>query len=358
MNTQRNFSLRLRIYLPLGLFFLLVISGCKETSSTTTAGILEHCKILIDQANWTNAIDACDDIETDEGRHLTAQAYMGRAGLSLLSIAGELMGGGDGGAAASVFAFFPDTTADENDYNSALQYLLGKDADDSDYIEEKTQSIYLEGLLISSMLILKQLKLLLGLSIDSNGDFAACDMDETSDNFCAFVPSITMDTSIPDVEVPDKLVFNGLGQTFYSGICGQSDDATHDTVKTTDITTDEDDPASTSDPKEKLTVTVTNNVTVYGCTIQTTSALYYNQVANDNFEGFDDLDDLSVLDFYGRMNNGNNFSIEIIEASGDTAAQEIAFCNTGYIALPSATDTKLNDCEILAMFTDQSSDLF
>ena len=346
----------LRICNLLLFVFCLVIflPGCKDTTAVHQSGVLETCKGLIDDENWDEAVSTCEDVDNDEGWHLAAQAYMGRAGLSLFDVVNTMMSSSDDdGAATVIFAYLPETTSDTNDYKSALESLMGNDSSGKPYIGDKSQTVYLEAVLVSSMLIFKELKTLLGLGL-ANGAFTTCSLDATADNTCTFIPTIQTQV-VSTVEVPEKLVFGGLGSSFYTAICGQANDASFDGTKQTDVTTDEEDPA---DPPNKITVTVTNNVTVNGCTIQEGSPLYYNRIANQGFTGVSEISGLEALDFYTMMDHGRNFAFEVVEAYGSTPAVELSFCNQGYIDLPDATDDKLNDCEILAMFTDESSDIF
>jgi len=357
MNHMSFRFFNITLLITLSILFLLLGVGCKDTSSVHQASQMEVCQGLVDDENWGEAISECADVENDEGWHLTAQAHMGRAGLSLFNVINTLLSSSeDGGPSTIIFGFIPETTSDANDYQSALDYLLGTDSAGNPRIQQKTQAIYLEALLVSSMLIFKDLKTLLGLGL-VDSEFTTCSLDSTADNTCTFIPTIKTQI-VGTAEVPEKLQFTGLGSSFYSGICSQANDPTYDGTKQTDVTTDEDDPASVTNPKEKLVVTVTNDITVDSCTIQVGSPLYYNKIASQNFTGASEISGLEVLDFYSKMDHGRNFSFEVVEATGDTEATELAFCNTGYIALPDASDDKLNDCEILAMFTDESSDIF
>ena len=333
---------------------VVLIAGCKDTPAVHQAGLLETCKELIDERNWDDAISDCPDVDNDEGWHLTAQAYMGRAGLSLFDVVNTLLSSsGDGGASSIIFGYIPETAADTNDYKDALNALLGTDSSGSPHISDKTQSVYLEALLVSSMLIFKELKTLLGLSV-VDGVFTTCSLDSTADNTCTFIPTVGTQL-VEGLEVPERLIFGGLGSSFYTGVCGQASDPTHDGTKQTDISSDVTSPAN--DP-DKIGVTVTNDVTVDSCTIQVGSPLYYNKIASQGFTGASEITGLEVLDFYSQMDQGKNFSFEVVPAYDAVAAVELAFCNSGYIEPSGASDDKVNDCEILAMFADESSDLF
>ncbi len=348
----RNFS----CYFLLSFLCCLVVflSGCQDTTAVHQASELETCKGLIDEENWEDAISACEDVDSDEGWHLAAQAYMGRAGLSLFDVINSLTNASESeGASTVIFNYLPDTAADEADYQSALDSLLGTNSSGNSNINEKTQTMYLEALLVSSMLIFKELKTLLGLSV-VNGAFSTCSLDSSADNTCTFIPSISTQT-VDDQTVPEKLVFGGLGSSFYTAICGQANDSSYDGTKETTVTTDQ---TYQSPPYDYIEVTITNDITVDSCTIQTGSPLYYNKVASQGFTDSGQISGLDVLDFYSKMDQGENFSFEVVAAYDSVDAVELAFCNQGYIALPDASDDKINDCEILSMFTDESSDLF
>ena len=327
------------------MIMLVMAPGCKDTSAVHQGGVLETCSGLIDEQNWTEAISVCPDVGNDEGWHKTAQAYMALSGLSLFNLVNTLISSEDG-ATSSIFGYVPDTTADVNNYKAALDALLGTDAAGNPLIQEKTQLIYLESLLISSMLILKELKTLLGLELVGD-TFTTCSIDSTTDA-CSFIPTIETSPYLGvGPEIPDKITFGGMGSDFYSGICGIAGDPSYDGTTVTVFNIDIGVPYGTVD------VTIDHDVTADGCAIQVGSPLYYNKIANQGFtgEGFE-ITGLEVLDFYPMMDSGGSFSFEILPSNS------LAFCNAGQIEPPGASDNALNDCEILAMFTDPSSDLF
>jgi hypothetical protein len=326
------------------ILMLLAFSSCKDSSATSDSGKLEECKILIDESNWGKAIEACEDASGDEGMHLAAQAYLKRAGLSLFSLISTVTQSGSTSTSAAMLSFVPDTTADAADYKAALDAI--------NLVEEKTQTMYLETLLVSSMLVFKEFKALLDLSV-IDGSISTCAGTPPSPENCDFAPQITERGTAPLI-LPDKLVFSGLGSDFYTNLCGSVNDPTHDGLFTTDLTSDTEIPTSTTDPKEKYVVKLTFDVTVDSCDIQTGSVLYYNKIANENITGFGDLTGLDLLNYTENMDSGENFTHTLAEATGDTPAKTISFCNEGYIDLPASSDGKINDCEMLHYFMNSS----
>ncbi|MDH5559401.1 MAG: hypothetical protein OEY59_00940 [Deltaproteobacteria bacterium] len=327
-------------FLPtlIGILFIVLtiaISSCQDTGPKTVAGKLESCKGFLDESAWSSAIDMCKDVSTDEGWHLTAQAYMGRAGLSMFSLLRSLTDP-DAVPTNLIFGYIPDTTADSDDYKSALDAIMLK-------VETKTPTMYLESLLLSSMLVFREMKLLLGLGIDATGDFTTCAGNPPAVENCAFAPKITTITQTivgVDVEIPDQLVFGGLGASFYDNLCDNHiADPTHDGVSTIDMTVDAS--VDVFDGANDGIMSVTHDVTADGCQIKNTSVLHYNKVANANFAGMSTISALSMLDFYSKFDSGVNFSIDIATIG------LVTFCKSGIIEPPAANDYWLNDCEVL-----------
>lgn len=315
------------------ILFLLIsctVHGCKDTEATHVAGLLETCKGLLDERNWADAIDACEEVETDEGRHLAALAYMGRSDLTMATLLVELSDGSTT-PTSLIFSKIPDTDQKVSDFKKALNLLMGE-------IEDKNQTIYIESVLLSSLLIFKELKTLLGLSLVS-GEMKTCAGDPADITGCAFTPEITIENSIPKT-----LLFEGLGADFYEGLC-------RDITSDTDIASSKTDTTTTI---ENLTIggggdytpgtyDITHNVTVYGAAIGKGSALYYNKVASSEYAKVGS-EDLSSLSFYHQLDNGENFSITL------SPLPNAKFCNSGVIDPPDASDDVLSDCEILSFF--------
>jgi len=319
--------LRSAIYL-IGLVGILwAFSGCKDTEATHVAGGLETCKVLLDERQWADAIDACNDLESDEGKHLTAIAYMGRSGLTMATILTELS---DSSITPTslLYDYIPDTAVKVSDFKSALNILMAE-------IGVKDQTIYMEGILISSLLIFRELKTLLSLTMVS-GQIETCAGDPADLNNCSFKPSI----GVVPVDIPDSLIFGGLGSAFYRGICADI---------STDVFLGQSNYDGTSSLPFNLTLdptygTVSGNlnydVTVDSAIIQAGSPLYYNKVASEAY-ALVGTEDLSSLNFYTKMDTGNNFAITV------SPFNPVTFC-TGVISLPAASDAAVSDCEILS----------
>ncbi len=324
----RNYPLlRSAVYLFVLAGLCWAISGCKDTEATHVAGGLETCKVLLDERQWADAIDACDDLESDEGKHLTAIAYMGRSGLTMASILTELSDSSSS-PTGLLFDYIPDTPTKVSDYKKALNLLMAE-------IGVKDQTIYMEGILVSSLLIFRELKTLLSLTKVS-GQIQTCAGDPADVNNCGFAPSI----GVVPVDIPDSLVFGGLGSAFYEGICadistdvflGQS---SHDGTSTLPFN------ISGHPPYPDGAGSLTYDVTVDSAIIQAGSPLYYNKVASEAY-ALVGTEDLSSLSFYGKMDTGNNFSITV------SPFDPAAFCKAGGILPPAAADLAINDCEIL-----------
>ena len=308
-----------------------VFMSCKDSSATTEAAKLEECKMLMDQEEWDDAIDMCEDVDTDEGWHLAAQAYMSRAGLSLTDLMMSMSSMDASSSPTDVlFENIPDTTDDRDDYRLALNRIMSK-------VDSKTSTMYFESLLLSSMLILKEMQDLLDLEPTTDG-YTMC-IDASGDmSDCSFSLDVTADAGGGLIE------FSGLGNAFYDGICFNSDQS-YDTTTETIVTLG--DPPS-------LDTTVDHDVTVDYGIISETSPLYYNMLAYkgyiDSLDPSSDLvEALAVLDFWSAMNGGGNFALELDESVGDGTLE---LCHDGQITVPDVSDDFINDCEVLEYLTD------
>lgn len=167
-----------------GLLSFLILIGCQDIEKTDAVSQLEQCRIYLDEGKWNKAIKACETAGGDEGYHLAAQAYMARGGLSILETI-LLLTDNTAGLASAVFSFIPDTTTDRTGFRTALNYLMGSK------ISEKNETIYIESILVSAILILEELEYIFGL--EASGDtFATCDpFDASSSASCGF----TLDVS-------------------------------------------------------------------------------------------------------------------------------------------------------------------
>ncbi|MBU3918057.1 hypothetical protein KKA14_21215 [bacterium] len=309
------------------LMFFLSFSGCKDTGLTDSVSMLEECKIKLDEREWDDAITACEAAGGDEGYHRAAQAYMGKAGLTLLNLIETLSNtSSSSNSASAIFSYVPDSESDKQSYRAALSHLMGPN------ITNKTDVVYLEGLLLSSMLVLNELKDLFKLEIAA-GSATVCDIDATSDpDKCGFTFDVTTDAPF------DRLSFSGFGSSFYNNLCG-------------DATTDHDGANRT------VVTTLTYDVTIDACIIQSTSVLRYNRdafIGLGNPLAFQDSTGDSIfktLDFFSKFNSNKNFTKDV---SGDA----FNLCYTPEIKDASGDDTRINDCEILGTLLDPSTDLF
>jgi len=297
----------------LTILLLIIFSGflmtCQDESAVNDAGELETCKLYLDKSEWDLAVAACKDLETDEGRHMSALAYMGRSGLTMAALMVELSDS-SGSATKLVYSKIPDTDAKKSDFKKALYKIMGE-------ITNKTPTMYFEGVLLSSLLVFKELQTLFTLKfVDETFQTCAGTVDNLDITKCSFASTTT--------SAPYKFIFNGLGSEFYKGICGSIEG---DTADDANIETSTDTFFNAFD------------VTVDSCTVSNKSALYYNKLASDEYEESGTLD-LSLLNFYTKMDMGGNFSVTFNTVS-------IQFCNDGQIALPVKMDDKLSDCEIL-----------
>ena len=304
------------------------LTGCKDTKADHDAALLETCKLALDARTWDDAIAACKLVLTDEGYHLTAQAYMGRADASMFSILSGLSG--SGGLAALVSGL--PTAAQIPDYLAALDYLLVK-------TEAPTQTVYLEGLFLSAMLILKETKTLLALDV-VNGSITHCassgDISNCSFNFTLDQTSFTTADLLAGV-IPVGIAFSGMGAAFYDGVCLDSSTSTH----TTKVV------AAASDLSNGLggyyDLNITEDMTVDGCTVASTSPLRYNKIASDGLTLT--IDGIGSLKFYDLIDTGQNYTKTLSE--GLTGTADISVCNSDAIPVTAAGDGKINDCEML-----------
>ena len=309
--------------LIMGLILVLTsLSSCKDTKATHAAGLLETCKTLSDQENWAEAVTACALVDTDDGRHLTAQAYMGLADLSLFSVISGLATASD--PMTLILGKIPATDAKAANYKKALQIIM-------DDIVVKTDTNYLEALLLSSMLVYKELSTLFSLTVvdgtvnncASGGSLEACSFTFTIAESSGYAAGI---------------IFGGLGADFYNGICQDPDSAASIATNTPLVHVIANTITSLS-----LTTDISYNLSVDGCTIQAGSAMAYNKLAGEGITGFADLaDSLTPLKIYAAIDKGVNFSQTVSDLTNS-----IKICNSGFVEPPVAGDGIINDCEIL-----------
>ncbi|MBU2510181.1 hypothetical protein KJ966_02545 [bacterium] len=313
-------------FVILALILILFIWGCKDSEQSDSTSELEQCRIHMDEREWADAISTCESAGGDEGYHSAALAYMASSGLTIIDLAQSLLDSSSGsGTAGVIFDYIPTTTADRTNFQRALSYLMGSN------ITTKTQNIYFEALLVSSMLVFGELKDLFKLS-EIDGEFTTCSLDATTDaDRCGFTFDLSTDTN--------TMTFGGLGSSFYTNICGaNSHDSSHDGTTLTTVTPN-----------------ISYDVTIDSCEIQAGSVIQYNKDAYDNFVVTDSFKDsegnsvLSTLDFYTLFDSGSRFN-----ASGD----EIPLCKDTVITSIATGDELIYDCEIFGAVFDPSSDLF
>ncbi len=323
---------RKSILLIIALTVLGLLWGCKDTEMTDSASLLEQCRIHLDEGEWSDAIDVCEEAGGDDGYHYAAQAYMGQGGLSLFELVKIMSNSTDSsGAASAIYSFVPDSSDDKTSFQKALEFLMGTK------IGEKSQTVYLEGLLVSSILVFTELKDLFKIT-ESGGTFSTCEVDVTDDADpakCGFTVDVSADAT-------PTLSFSGLGSTIYQNLCCNLDSASCTIVD------------STQDASTDIPLNVHYDVTMDSCTIGASSVLQYNKNAYDNFivtEAFKSggTSVLTPLDFYTSFDSGDRF-----DTSGDT----IPLCRPAKFIDITSDNGEVYDCEIIGAVFDPSSDLF
>ena len=119
------------------------------------------CDQLLDEANWDKAITTCGAIATDEGRSKTMQAYMGRAGITLVALFSKLDSNLSGLALMlSAFTVVRDS-AEYLDIREAITI--------SDTITVPTDSDYFNIVIATDVIITSLLVDALNMSLDASG---------------------------------------------------------------------------------------------------------------------------------------------------------------------------------------------
>lgn len=159
----------------------------------------EACALLIDEKKWDDAIATCGAIDTDYAKHLTANAYMGRAGLDMITVAGGLSGAND--TTAAIFSYLPDSSTDAvfSDYNSALNILMGS-------MTSRDLVASLEATIISTFLIFTHFKEELDLTTDATGDTVLGCLPAS----CPAAPYTTLRARIGADQATDQVNVGGL----------------------------------------------------------------------------------------------------------------------------------------------------
>jgi len=323
----------------IGLILLFAValgaSGCKDTKASHAAGLLETCKLALDASTWDTAVTECSKVQTDEGYNLTAQAYMARAGVSLIDILTSMTGGS--AAISGLFGAVPTTAAQAADVKLALDSMF--------LMKTPTQSVYLQGLLLSSLLVIRELQTLVGLQVDASGSITHCAASGSIDG-CSFKLSLSKTTyTTADVlagaSIPVDLNFTGMGTALYDGLCGASGGDTHNTKVVRAYSDVAVIPATT--PVTYYPVDITEKLTINKCTVSTTSVLYYNNLAATNLTS--SITGLDKLNFYVKLDTGQNYTKTF--SAGMTSPATVSLCNADAIPASGATDLALNDCEVL-----------
>ena len=313
------------VFIAIGFLIPFLLWGCKDSEQTDTASLLEQCKIYLDEGEWSDAAETCMDVETEEGYHYAAQAYMGLGDLSLFDLVKEMSDSSGGSSAgAAIFGFIPSTAEKRSYLATALGLLMGTS------ISNKTQTIYLEGLLVSSILVFSQLKDTFGLSEAEDGTLTTCDPD-TADS-CSFTVNLSGGT----------LTSTGIGSSFFTNLCCASPD---------NCTT----VSSLTDTSQLVSPTVDYDVVIDYCTIESGSVLDYNKSAYDNYVVTDAFKDdqgksvLDPLDFYALFDSGDRY---------DTSGDQVPICKSSFLSDVISDDQVIYDCEVMGAVFDENSELF
>jgi hypothetical protein len=132
----------------------LVLAGCDPAPEVTTQ---DECDLALDQGDWDTAIDSCGQIQTDEGYSKTAQAYMGRAGISLLGLI-EKVADTDLEGLALILNVFTVNATQLQDVQQAINFML--------LIGTRTNTDYFNLIVASDVALATLLKNALNITID------------------------------------------------------------------------------------------------------------------------------------------------------------------------------------------------
>lgn len=136
----------------------LILGACSDTADKDSQAA---CDALLDDANWDSAITTCGAIDTDEGRSKTMQAYMGRAGITLIDLFGSLDSNLDGLALMLSVFTVERGSAEYDDIISAITI--------SDTITAPTDSDYFNIVVATDVIITTLLVDELNMSLDTAG---------------------------------------------------------------------------------------------------------------------------------------------------------------------------------------------
>src|SRR3989339_899507 len=232
-----------------------LLLGCKDEGATTQAGYLEDCKLYSDEMRWGKAIEACKLVDSDEGKHLLAQAYMGRAGIDFFGLMTRLATADN--PMNLILDAVPSTAAKSKDYYRALAVIM-------DDIQVKSDTMYLEALILSSMLVYEQLVDLFKLKVKGSGISTCADVTLKR---CSFEFTTT-----EVLGYTTGLGFSGLGGGFYDNPCQVPTKTTSIAVSTHKVHT-----VTNYITDLALDQAIDYDMTIYSCDIKAKSPLAYNR---------------------------------------------------------------------------------
>jgi hypothetical protein len=192
---SRFWRIRRPIVAALLAISMSLLGGCDDEPKVTDE---DRCDEGLDEGDWDQAIKYCKQIESDSGYSRTAQAYMGRAGISLLSLI-EKLGETELEGLALVLGAFTVTPVQFLDVEKAIEYLLR--------IESLSETDSFNLIVASDVAIATVLQDSLGIEVDA-------DTGELTISGITDAGLDTVDTSDP-AAVQDAL--NAVyGATYYS----------------------------------------------------------------------------------------------------------------------------------------------
>ncbi|MCH8883080.1 MAG: hypothetical protein IIA41_06220, partial [SAR324 cluster bacterium] len=97
-----------------------LLAGCDPEPEVTTQ---DQCDELLDKGFWDAAITTCSQIMTDEGYSKTAQAYMGRAGITVLDLIRKIESNANLAGLALILNAFTVTPAEFADVEQAIAFM-------------------------------------------------------------------------------------------------------------------------------------------------------------------------------------------------------------------------------------------
>lgn len=162
------------------LLFALLLIGLMACDESETATDLELCRDYLDDALWDDAIAICPT-DTDEGKSLSGQARMGRAGVSLLDLMDGLSTSSLSGEAL-IFDLFTITvgSTEFTDVEDAVNLFLSISDDATTGDSNRTDSDNFNLVIASDVLLISLLNEHLSISIDTTtGEFSVPGVTDT-----------------------------------------------------------------------------------------------------------------------------------------------------------------------------------